>query len=244
MHGDLGIINQNDAIVVLSYSGETEETNKIIPFLKSKGIPIISITKSLRSKLAKNSTIAVRLAVEKEACPYNVVPTSSTTAMLALGDALAVTLMQLKGFTNENFAAYHPAGSIGRILTLKVSNLMRKGKDNPVINQNKMLKEALYIMTRTKSGAVSAVNEKGELVGYFTDGDLRRCFHKGKTDLKKPLKKYMTQNPITIYPDALAKEAARLIKEKKIDNIPVIDPASKKPVGIIDERDLIEKGFI
>lgn len=244
LHGDMGVVSSGDSALVLSYSGETEETNKISPFLKSKNIFIIAVTGNSKSKLARNSDITINLPVGKEACPYNLVPTSSTTCMLALGDAIAVSLMELKGFTNKDFADYHPGGNLGKILNLKIRDIMRRGKNNPVISEKKTVKDALKVMTRTKSGAVSAVNDEGQLTGYFTDGDLRRYIQNGNYDFNTRLKNVMSKNPTVIFPDSSARKAAALIKSKKIDNIPVVDEKSRRPVGILDERDLIEKGFI
>jgi arabinose-5-phosphate isomerase len=244
LHGDMGIINKEDVILILSYSGETEETNKLLPFLKSKGLTIVAITKGLKSKLAKHSNITILLNINKEACPFNVVPTSSTASMLALGDAIAITLMQLKGFNSSHFARLHPGGRLGKLLNIETKDLMHKGKENPVINESQTIKKALSIMTQTQAGAVSVVNSKGKLTGFFTDGDLRRLLQKNKTDLNLQIKSVMTKNPTTVFPDTKAIDVAAIITSKKIDNMPVIDPKTLKPVGIIDERDLLNEGLI
>ena len=244
LHGDMGIVNENDIIIILSYSGETSETNNLLPFLKSKGLVVIAITKNVNSKLAKRATITIPLGINKEACPHNIVPTSSTTGMLALGDAIAITLMKINGFDSSNFARLHPGGNLGKLLNAKVKDIMHKGKDNPVINESKSIKQALFVMTKTKVGAVSIVDSKGRLKGFFTDGDLRRFFQKGKTDLNIKIKHAMTANPITVYPDTKAIKAAEIITSKKIDNMPVVNPDTLKPVGILDERDLLDEGLI
>ncbi len=244
LHGDMGLINPNDAVLMLSYSGETEETNKLLPFLKSKGLAIIAITKSVKSKLAKRSDITIPLNISKEACPFNVVPTSSTASMLALGDAIAITLMQLKGFNSSHFAILHPGGNLGKLLNIKTKDLMHKGNENPVIGENQTIKKALTVMTKTKAGAVSAVNSRGALTGFFTDGDLRRLLQKSKPDLNLKIKTVMTKNPTTVFPETKALDVARIITSKKIDNMPVLDPKSLKPIGIIDERDLLNEGLI
>ena len=158
LHGDMGIVNSNDAVLVLSYSGETEETNKLLPFFKSRGITIVAITKGLKSKLAKHSNITIPLNINKEACPFNVVPTSSTASMLALGDAIAITLMELKGFNSSHFAKLHPGGRLGKLLNIEIKDLMHKGKNNPVIPENQTIKKDLAIMTQTQAGAFSVVN--------------------------------------------------------------------------------------
>ncbi|MCK5583611.1 MAG: KpsF/GutQ family sugar-phosphate isomerase [Elusimicrobiales bacterium] len=244
LHGDMGIVNNEDAVLILSYSGETEETNKLLPFLKSKRLVIVAITKGIKSKLAKSSDITIALNINKEACPFNVVPTSSTASMLALGDAIAITLMDLKGFNSSHFAKLHPGGRLGKLLNIKTKDLMHKGKANPVINENQTIKKALFIMTQTKTGAVSVVNSKGKLVGFFTDGDLRRLLQKNKPDLDWKIKVVMTKKPSTVFPDTKAMDVAQIIASKKIDNMPVIDRKTLKPVGIIDERDLLNEGLL
>ncbi|MBU2529813.1 MAG: KpsF/GutQ family sugar-phosphate isomerase [Elusimicrobia bacterium] len=244
LHGDMGIINKYDAVLILSYSGETEETNKLVPFLKSEGLTIVAITKGIKSKLAKHSNITVPLNINKEACPFNVVPTSSTACMLALGDAMAITLMDLKGFNSSHFAQLHPGGRLGKLLNIETKDLMRKGKENPVINENQTIKKAISVMTQTKTGAVSAVNLKGRLTGFFTDGDLRRLLQKGQLDLNLKIKTVMTKNPTTVFPETKTIDVAHIITSKKIDNMPVVDRKTLKPIGIIDERDLLNEGLI
>ncbi|MCG2725582.1 MAG: KpsF/GutQ family sugar-phosphate isomerase [Elusimicrobia bacterium] len=244
LHGDMGIVNDEDAILMLSYSGETEETNKLLPFFKSKGLTIVAITKGIKSKLAKHSNITIPLNINKEACPFNVVPTSSTASMLALGDAIAITLMGLKGFNSSHFAKLHPGGRLGKLLNINTKDLMHKGKDNPVIGENQTIKKALSVMTQTKAGAVSVINSKGKLTGFFTDGDLRRLLQKGKINLDLKIKFVMTKKPATVFPDTKAIDVAQIIRTKKIDNMPVIDPKTLKPVGIIDERDLLNEGLL
>jgi arabinose-5-phosphate isomerase len=243
LHGDLGMIAADDVAVALSYSGETEETAKLLPILKRQGLTVISITNNPDSRMARNSDVVLRLRVKSEACPFDIVPTSSTTAMLALGDALAVTLMKLKGFDKGHFARLHPGGNLGKLLNLKVSDLMHKGRANPVVKETASVAAALRVMTATRAGAVSVTGAGGRLTGYFTDGDLRRRLQAGFSDLSAPVKLVMTRGPLTVHPQTSAMEAARLISEKKIDNLPVTDSASGRPVGIIDERDLLKEGL-
>lgn len=243
LHGDMGMLSKGDVVLALSHSGETEETNKLLPYLRRQGFKIISFTGNVSSRLAKHSHIAIDLGVRSEACPYNIVPTSSTAAMLALGDALAITLMELKGFTSSNFASLHPGGSLGRLLNLSVRDIMRKGKDNPVIAAREPLSRALKIMTSTKLGAVSAVDARGRLTGFFTDGDLRRCLQSGGITLSAPLSSVMTRSPLRVAPEAPAMEAAGILTSRKIDNLPVVDSRGR-PVGIIDERDLLKEGLL
>ena len=243
LHGDLGMIAADDVAVAFSYSGETEETAKLLPILKKQGLPVISITNNADSRMARNSDVVLRLHVKAEACPMDIVPTSSTTAMLALGDALAVTLMTLKGFDKSRFAQLHPGGNLGKLLNLKVSDLMHKGRANPVVKETAAIAAALRVMTATRAGAVSVTGAKGRLTGYFTDGDLRRCLQNGLNDLAMPVGNVMTRGPLTVHPETMAMEAARIISEKKIDNLPVTDRRTGRPVGIIDERDLLKEGL-
>lgn len=243
LHGDLGMIAADDVAVALSYSGETEETAKLLPILKRQGLPVISITNNPGSRMARHSDVVLRLRVKSEACPMDIVPTSSTTAMLALGDALAVTLMTLKGFNRSHFARLHPGGNLGKLLNLKVGDLMHKGRENPVVKEGAAVADALRVMTATRAGAVSVTGKDGRLTGYFTDGDLRRRVQDGSLDLAAPVKGVMTRSPLTVHPETPAMEAARLISERRIDNLPVTDSRSGRPVGIIDERDLLKEGL-
>lgn len=243
LHGDLGMIAADDVALALSYSGETEETAKLLPILRRQGIKVVSMTNNPGSRLARSSDVVLRLRVKSEACPFNIVPTSSTTAMLALGDALAVALMKLKGFDKNRFARLHPGGNLGKLLNLKVSDLMHKGRENPVVKETASVAAALRVMTATRAGAVSVTGANGRLTGYFTDGDLRRRLQDGLADLSAPVKLVMTRGPLTVHPETMAMEAARLISEKKIDNLPVTDRRTGRPVGIIDERDLLKEGL-
>lgn len=243
LHGDLGMIASDDVAVALSYSGETEETAKLLPILKRQGLPVISITNNPDSRMARYSDVTLRLHVKAEACPYDIVPTSSTTAMLALGDALAMTLMTLKGFDKQRFARLHPGGNLGKLLNLKVGDLMHKGRENPVVKETASVGAALETMTATRAGAVSITGAGGKLTGYFTDGDLRRRLQDGLSDLSLPIRHIMTRNPLKVHPETMAMEAARLISEKKIDNLPVTNAKTGRPVGIIDERDLLKEGL-
>ena len=241
MHGDMGIISKNDVIIALSNSGNTNEINKFLLLAKKREAKIIGITGNANSKLSVISDIVLNIKFKKEACPYNIIPTSSTTAMLVLGDAIAITLLNLKGYQKDDFAKNHPGGNIGRLLYIKVSEIMRTGKLCPKIFKNQTVKQAIKVMTSTSLGAVAIINKDGKLVGYFTDGDLRRKFEIIKISDK--IEKYMTQNPVAVHKDDLAIKAARIINLKNIDNIPVIDD-KKRVVGIVDERDLIREGII
>jgi len=242
IHGDLGMVMKDDLVIALSYSGETEEMERILPAIKRMGLKLIAFTSKKSSSLAMYSDVILDVSVKKEACPYNLAPTASTAAMLALGDALAISLLYKKGFKREEFAILHPGGNLGKKLLLKVEDIMHKGKDNPVIEQNKTVREALLVMTSCRLGAVSVVDKKGQLKGFFTDGDLRRHWQKGNVSLSKKISSLMTANPVTITPDKLATEAVRMIQEKNFDNIPVVDK-NNRPIGIVDERDLLKEGL-
>ena len=241
--GDVGMMTEGDLVLALSHSGETEEIEKLLPVIRRMNLKLIAITGKPKSKLAKKSDLVINVKVEKEACPYNLVPTASTTAMLAMGDALAISLLKRKKFKKEDFARLHPGGILGKRLLLKVKDIMRKGKDNPVIHQEKTVREALLVMTKTRLGATSVVDGSGKLVGFFTDGDLRRRLQKDEKILNKKIHTVMTKNPKTITHDILAIEAAKMMQEKKFDNIPVID-GKNYPIGIVDERDLLSEGIL
>lgn len=242
MHGDMGMVMREDIVLALSYSGETEEMKKILPLIKRMGLRLITLTGNPDSSLAKESDAVLNVKVKREACPFNLAPTASTTAMLALGDALAIALLDKKGFRETDFARLHPAGVIGKKLLLRVEDVMRKGEENPLIDEDKRVKEALFVMTSTRMGAVSVVDKEGELIGFFTDGDLRRHLQKDKDLLEKRISSVMTKKPTAITKRKLATEAVRILQEKKFDNIPVVDE-SNRPIGIVDERDLLKEGI-
>ena len=240
LHGDLGMIMSGDVILAISFSGQTEEINKILPSLARRKLTIISMTGHENSKLALMSDIHIKIYIEREACPYNLAPTASTTATLAVGDALAVCLMKIKHFEKTDFALFHPGGSLGKLLTQQVKDLMRKGKNNPVVPQTASVKDALLVMTKSNAaGATSVVDKKGKLLGYFTDGDLRRELQKGESVINKKITEVMTPHPYHILDTAAAIEAAKMIHSTHVDNIPVLDKTGRV-VGIIDEKDLIE----
>ncbi len=240
LHGDLGMIMSGDVILAISFSGQTEEINKILPSLARRKLTIISMTGHETSKLALMSDIHVKIYIDREACPYNLAPTASTTATLAVGDALAVCLMKIKHFEKTDFALFHPGGSLGKLLTQQVKDLMRKGKNNPTVPQSATVKDALFIMTQSNAaGATSVVDKKGKLLGYFTDGDLRRELQKDESVIHKKITEVMTRNPYHILDTAPAIDAAKMIHSTHVDNIPVLDKTGKV-VGIIDEKDLIE----
>ena len=237
LHGDLGIINDGDAILALSYSGESEELLNLLPALKRFSVKIISFTGNVKSSLAKHSDVSLNVKVPKEACPFNLAPTSSTTAMLVMGDALAMAVLAARGFTQKDFAKYHPSGAIGRAMLLRVGDIMRRGERNAVAKENLSVKEALMVMTRAKSGSLAVVDARGKLAGIFTDGDFRRHMAADENLLSQPLKKVMTRNPICISENALAVEALKIFNERNIDDLIVVN-AKREPVGLVDSQDL------
>jgi arabinose-5-phosphate isomerase len=237
LHGDLGIINDGDVILALSYSGESEELLNLLPALKRFSIKIISFTGNLKSSLAKHSDVSLNVKVPKEACPFNLAPTSSTTAMLVMGDALAMAVLQARGFTQRDFAKYHPGGAIGRAMLLRVGDIMRTGERNAVARENLAVKAALFVMTRAKSGSLAVVNARGKLTGIFTDGDFRRCMAADENLLSQPLKRVMTPRPICVRENALAVEALKIFNDRNIDDLIVVN-AKNEPVGLIDSQDL------
>ena len=242
-HGDLGKVSKEDVLVVLSNSGETEEVKKLLPLLKKIGTKLIAITGNKKSTLAKYSDAVLDVSVKKEACPLGLAPTASTATMLAMGDALAVCLVDKKGFKEEDFALYHPGGALGKRLILKVEDIMRKGKANPIVDQERKTKDVLLIITEARAGSASVVDKKGKLVGIFTDGDLRRHLEESTNLAGLKVKEVMTKNPTTITKDRLAAEALNILKEKKIDEIPVVDD-KRKPIGLLDVQDLLKSGLL
>ena len=237
LHGDLGILNDGDLVLALSYSGESEELLHLLPAIKRFSATIVALTGNARSTLAKRSDLVLNVKVPKEACPFNLAPTSSTTAMLVIGDALAMAVLQARGFKEQDFARRHPAGAIGRALLLQVRDIMRREQRNAVASERLTVKEALLVMTQAKSGSVSVVNARGKLVGVFTDGDLRRRMAADEEILSRPLASVMTRNPICLREEALAAEALKIFNERNIDDLIVVN-AKKEPVGLVDSQDL------
>ncbi len=243
LHGDLGRVMKEDVLIAFSNSGQTEEIVKLLPLIKKIGAKLISFTGNPGSLLARHSDVSIDVSVKKEACPMNLAPTASTTAMLAMGDALAVTLLEQKGFKAHDFAFYHPGGNIGKKLLLKVSDIMRKGASNPVVRENAKVKDALYKITNARAGSATVVDQKGKLKGIFTDGDLRRWLKDGEIILNFSVSRLMTRNPVTIGPDRLAAEALEILRSKRIDEVPVID-SKRRPIGLLDVQDLLKAGLI
>lgn len=242
LHGDIGGINKNDAVIIFSHSGETEEIIDLIPFLRSSGCEFFSITGSRDSFIAKNSLINLDTGISEEACPLDLAPTTSTTASLALGDAIAVALLEAKNFKSDDFAKSHPGGKLGKRLITTVEDLMAKNKDLPVVTRDMTLSDTL-IEISSKGLGVALVVEKKRLVGIFTDGDLRRTLNQVKDPLNKKIENYMTKRTKTILKNKLAIEALDIMQKNKIYSIAVVD-SKKIPVGIIRMHDLVEAGLV
>jgi arabinose-5-phosphate isomerase len=243
VHGDLGRIRENDVVVALSYSGETDEIKNLIPFVKKIGAKIIAITGNVKSSLSRYADSSISVEVKKEACALGLAPTTSTTAMLAICDAMSVVLQKMKGFKEKDFAFFHPRGSLGRRLLLKVGDIMRKGKFNPIVKENELVKNVLVKITSSHAGAASVVDKSGKLVGIFTDGDLRRNLESHPQLLMQKIKTVMTKKPTVIKDEDLASQALKILEKKRIDEVPVVDK-NYLPVGMLDIQDLIAAGII
>ena len=243
VHGDLGQVTGSDVLIVISNSGETEETTRLLPLVKKIGARTIAITGNPKSSLAKYSDVVLDVSVEKEGCPLGLAPMASTTATLVMGDALAACLIVRKGFRKEDFAFYHPGGTLGRRLLLKVEDLMRKGEHFPKVRQDRLVKDVLLSITKARCGSACIVDGKGKMVGIFTDGDLRRHLEEDPDVLRQPVRAVMTKKPTMILANKLAVEAFSLLKERKIDELPVVDEKGKA-VGLLDIQDLLKAGLI
>ncbi|MBP5199904.1 MAG: KpsF/GutQ family sugar-phosphate isomerase [Schwartzia sp.] len=245
-HGDLGMVTQNDIVLAISNSGETNEMINILPVIRRIGAKIIALCGRRDSTLGKNADFFIDAGVEKEACPLGLAPTASTTAALAMGDALAMALLAARNFTEQDFAVFHPGGSLGRKLLLTVENVMRSGEDNPIIEANRTAKEALFVMTSTGVGATSVVDADGKFIGLVTDGDVRRCLAKGPEFLNEPVEHFMTKQPETITKDKLAASALSLMEKhqpRPITVLPVVDE-NGMPLGIVHLTDLLRQGVV
>lgn len=243
IHGDLGKVTADDAVIIISNSGATEEMRQLLPLLKKIGCKVIALTGNTKSVLAKYSNIVLDVSVKKEACPLGLAPTASTTATLAMADALAVCLLELKGFKEEDFAFFHPGGALGRRLLLKVEDIMRKGQANPIVKEGKKVSEVLLKITQARAGCATVVDKSGKLTGIFTDGDLRRHLETDEGLPRRKISEVMTKNPTVVDKEMLAAEAMRIVREKKIDEIPVVDK-KKHPVGLLDVQDLLKAGLV
>ena len=246
IHGDLGMVTAADVVIALSNSGETGEVLNILPSLRRIGAKIIAMVGNANSTLGKNADVILDVGVSKEACPLGLAPTSSTTAALAYGDALALALLKKHNFTASQFAIFHPGGSLGRKLLLTVGNIMHKGDENPTVLADTTVQDALFVITDKGLGAVSVVDENGVMQGVLTDGDIRRGLSKGVDFLQRPVKELMTANPKTITEDKLAAQALHLMesnKPKPITVLPVLDK-ERKVIGLLHMTDLVRQGVV
>ena len=242
-HGDVGMITTPDIVLAISNSGETEEILTILPIIKRMGVKLIALTGGLQSSLARQTDAVLNAGVEKEACPHNLAPTASTTAALAIGDALAVALLKSRGFTREDFARAHPAGSLGRRLLLYVSDIMHTGTAIPQVAEGASLREALLEMTGKGLGMTGVVDRQGRLVGIFTDGDLRRVLNRSVDVYSAKITEVMTQNPKTTRADRLAAETVQLMRSLKINGLFVVDE-NNRVLGALNMHDLFRAKVI
>lgn len=237
MHGDLGIIAGNDILLALSFSGESDEVIKLIPAVRRLGIRVIGMVGKEDCTLARLSDTVLRVAINKEACPFGMAPTTSTTATLAVGDALAMVLIDMRSFCKESYARLHPAGAIGRALVLRVKDIMRTGARLARLDDSATIMDAVMAMTSAKSGAAFVTDPSGILAGIFTDGDLRRHLSSGGGSLSSPVRPAMTARPVSVPDTAFAVDVLRVFEKYKIDDLPVVD-AGNRLVGYIDIQDL------
>ncbi len=241
-HGDLGIVTTDDVVIAISYSGNTEELLTLLPYFKRFDIKIITITGNPQSSLAKNSDVCLDVGISKEACPFGTIPTTSSTATLVMGDALAICLLKKRNLKKEDFALFHPGGTIGKTLLLRVKELMHTGDENPVVNENVSLKDAIYEMTSKGLGMTSVVGKNSKLVGIVTDGDLRRILERESNVINLPVKKVMTRNPKTIAEDTLAAQALMIMEKYSITSLVAVDD-KQRPYGVIHLHDILKAGI-
>ena len=237
LHGDLGVIDPGDLALMLSYSGETTELVDLLPHVKRLGMPIIAITGGASSTLARHADCVLDVQVQQEACPLNLAPTSSTTAMLVLCDALAMVLLDARGFKAEDFAKLHPGGSLGRALLTRVVDVMRSGDQLAMVAPESSVSAALQAMTKARSGAAIVVDGEGRLLGVFTHGDFVRAFQRDHAISDLPISQFMTRNPISIQSDKLAAEVLVTLEKVRVDDLVVLD-GEGRPVGMVDTQDL------
>ncbi len=243
LHGDLGMLARGDVLIAISNSGETQEILQFLPFMERMGIPVMAIVGRLSSTLAKNSTVALDVSVAEEACPMGLAPTASTTATLAMGDALAVALLEKRGFKEEDFAQFHPGGTLGRRLLVKVRDLMHKGQDVPQVEESVLASVAILEMSAKKLGMTTVVDQAGALLGVITDGDLRRFVQQGGDFSKSTAGSLASRRPKLIGPDELAAKAVEMMERFSITTLVVTDSA-KQIVGVVHLHDLLKHGIV
>jgi len=243
LHGDLGLVRRDDVVIAITKSGETEELQQLFPLFKRLGVPIISLTGSPGSQTAEKSDVVIDVSVDEEACPNNLVPTSSTTAALVMGDALAIALLEERHFSAEDFALLHPGGYLGKRLLLKVKDVMHTGNSIPMVFEDANMKDVILEMTSKRFGATTVVNEKKELVGVFTDGDLRRLVERTEEIFRLKAREVMIRNPKTIEEEALAAKALNRMEFYNITCL-IVPNGNKEPVGILHLHDLLKAGVV
>lgn len=243
LHGDIGMVMPEDIILTVSNSGETDEILKLLPHFKLQRLKLIVMTGNPESTLAKAGDVVLNVRVKEEACPLGLAPTTSTTAALAMGDALAVVLLEQKGFNQDDFALRHPGGTLGRRLLLRVEELMYRGERLPLVREDTTVRDALFEITSKRLGVTGVINSKGELVGVITDGDLRRGLESKGQILELKAEDLMTRNPKTIPADTLASEAVAVMEKFPITSLFVLENSTKKPLGIVHLHDLVKAGI-
>lgn len=245
VHGDLGVVGAEDTVLAFSYSGESDEVVRLLPSLRRIGVPLIAITGSPSSTLASGAAIIIDAAISSEACGLGLAPTTSTTVMLALGDALALTVMDARGFTKDDFALYHPAGALGRRLTLRTSDVMRTGSQVAIVHLETVVRDTLFTITRAGAGAAFVIDDDGVLQGLLTDGDLRRALLNDPSTLDRSTGEVMNPHPLVIQGDPLAAEALSILEksERRPGEAPVVD-SDGRPVGCLMLKDLLRCGIV
>ncbi len=236
-HGDLGIIQKNDLLIALSYSGETEELLVVLTPAKRLGVQLVAITGNPESTLAKMSDLVVEMPVPREACPFNLAPTTTTTALLVLGDALALVLLDLHGFSKSDYGRLHPGGAIGRMVTTRAEDIMRKLENSAIVTPASTVRETIYAMSHARCGSAIIADENNKLLGIFTDGDFRRLAEKEEKVLELRMQDVMTKNPVSVKSDALAVEVLKILEKRRIDDI-VVTGSDSTVLGFIDVQDL------
>jgi len=244
LHGDLGMIMKGDVVLAVSNSGETDELLMLLPIIKRLGLKLIVMTGNPNSTLSRAGDIILNVAVKEEACPLGLSPTTSTTAALAMGDALAVVLLEKKGFREEDFALRHPGGVLGRKLLLRVNDLMHRGPQLPVVHEDTPMKDTLLEITSKRLGVTAVINDEGELIGVITDGDLRRGLERKGDIFRFKAKELMTRNPKTIPADALAARAVAVMEEHSITSLFILEDGGRKPIGVVHLHDLLKAGIV
>ena len=243
MHGDLGAVHKDDVVICISKSGDTSELFQIFPVLKRIGVPIISITGNRRSRIAERSDIVLDVSVKEEACPFNLAPTSSTTAALVMGDALAVALLEKRNFSAEDFALFHPGGSLGKKLSMRIDDIMFSGDRIPRVNEDTLLEKVIFEITSKRFGSTCVVDKNNELSGIITDGDIRRLVERTKEIWNLRAKDVMSKNPKTVALGTMASEALKLMTDFSIMQVVIVDE-SNHPKGIVHIHDILEAGIL